>query len=377
MIKPVKISICIRKDRVLSNGNNLLYIRYYNSIEKHKYFSTKIEVKAIYWDAQKQRVKSSMRIGHVQLNNRIRMWTTLYENELSNNPYISFDNLISKITDQPSIDTFLFCFEKFMTDLSLSKKYTISTLRSYKGVYVKCKKVWPRDINVSDFGADQMDRYYAFCLEEGIKKNSINRYIKTLKTVLRFAKANKIDVDDSALMYKLTNSYTERVFLTKEEVDRMQEYYDHTKSEKIKRVLRVFLFGCYTGLRFSDLIKLRQEDIKDNFIITKVTKSNTNKHTTIPIIPQARALIGDSNPIFSVVSNSTSNREIRAVGLLLGIHRHFTFHSSRHTFATLALNYGIPIEVVSKVLSHSKITTTQVYAQMLNETLEKEMEKFG
>jgi site-specific recombinase XerD len=305
------------------------------------------------------------------------MWTTLYENELSNNPYISFDNLIRKITDQPSMDTFLFCFEKFMTDLSLSKKYTISTLRSYKGVYVKCKKVWPRDINVSDFGADQMDRYYAFCLEEGIKKNSINRYIKTLKTVLRFAKANKIDVDDSALMYKLTNSYTERVFLTKEEVDRMQEYYDHTKSEKIKRVLRVFLFGCYTGLRFSDLIKLRQEDIKDNFIITKVTKSNTNKHTTIPIIPQARALIGDSNPIFSVVSNSTSNREIRAVGLLLGIHRHFTFHSSRHTFATLALNYGIPIEVVSKVLSHSKITTTQVYAQMLNETLEKEMEKFG
>jgi integrase len=305
------------------------------------------------------------------------MWTTLYENELSNDPFISFDNLVSKITNKPSGDTFLFCFDKLITHVASSKKFAASTMYSYRSVYAKCKELWPKDISVSDFGAHQMDKYYASCLDDGNQINSANRYLKTIKVVLRYAKSQKLAVDESAILYKIKNSYTERTFLTKEEVERMQEYYDNTKSKKIKRVLRLFLLGCYTGLRFSDLMKLTQEDIRGNFIIAKITKSNRNKHTTIPIIPQARALIGTANPLFEKVHNPRANREIRAVGALLGIHKHFTFHSSRHTFATLSLNYGIPIEVVSKVLSHSNITTTQIYAKMLNETLEKEMAKFG
>ena len=83
-----------------------------------------------------------------------------------------------------------------------------------------------------------------------------------------------------------------------------------------------------------------------------------------------------SNNLFNIGSHDTINKRIKEVAKLCGIEKRTSFHLSRHTFAVLALNYGMPIESVSKILGHTNITTTQIYAKVTNTKLEHDISMF-
>ena len=102
-----------------------------------------------------------------------------------------------------------------------------------------------------------------------------------------------------------------------------------------------------------------------------------HKFVSIPIIPQAKYLLytnKSENPM-PVLTNQKCNKHLKGIADHLGIAKVLTFHTSRHTFATISLNLGMLIEAVSKMLGHTKITTTQIYAKMQNETLIAAMHK--
>jgi integrase len=83
------------------------------------------------------------------------------------------------------------------------------------------------------------------------------------------------------------------------------------------------------------------------------------------------------NYLFDFLSNQQANRKLKQIAKACGIDKHLVFHSSRHSFATLALGKGMPIESVSKILGHTKITTTQIYAKITTEKLERDISAFG
>ena len=262
-----------------------------------------------------------------------------------------------------------------IADIKAKKQVRKGTILNYVKVLNKCRKVWPLDIDLSTFSSEEFDKYFAYCLSEGNQRNTINRNIKCIKTVLRYAETKNVEISKSALYYKLVNAESNRVFLSKDELELVQAYYENTTIVKYKKVLKMYLFGCYTGLRYSDIISLEESQIKNDVIIKEVQKSNRKKLTSTPLIPEAKELLGDY-PYFDNISNQKCNKYLKEIAKLLSIQSKISFHSSRHTFAMLALNFGIPLEAVSAILSHSKVSTTQIYAKMQQETLVSEMGKF-
>lgn len=128
-----------------------------------------------------------------------------------------------------------------------------------------------------------------------------------------------------------------------------------------------FLFCCYTGLAYADASSLTRDNFLDRdgsiYIISERTKNRSE--IAIKVIDKARALLERYDYKMPFVSNQKYNLYLKAVAKHAGITKRVTSHMARHTFATSALHNGIPIEVVSKMLSHADIGTTQLYAKVL------------
>ena len=172
-----------------------------------------------------------------------------------------------------------------------------------------------------------------------------------------------------------------RDFLSAEELSKLSDAYISNKiiDEQEKEVLQYFLFSCYTGLRYSDLKMLKTSSIKNN--ILHINMHKTNCLVSIPLSQKALQLLpnkinSESDYVFRVYCNKVTNRVLKQVGKRYGIPKKLTCHVARHTFATVSIILGIPIEVVSKLLGHSSLKTTQIYAKIVDSVKEREMEKW-
>ena len=134
-----------------------------------------------------------------------------------------------------------------------------------------------------------------------------------------------------------------------------------------------FLFACYTGLRYQDVRNLRFEDVKkevhdgkEKFFI-RITMHKTKDPVSIPLIDKAAAMIGEgfkAQKIFRVPTNQVINRYLKEIADLATINKKVTFHVSRHTFATISIIIGTPVEVISKLLGHLNLKTTMIYSKI-------------
>jgi site-specific recombinase XerD len=162
------------------------------------------------------------------------------------------------------------------------------------------------------------------------------------------------------------------------------------KSIQIERlsVMRdIFIFACYTGLSFSDIAKLSRihlqhsADGKEGIIIDQ---SKTNNRCRIPILPKARKIlkryedypkISNKNILLPVLTNQKMNSYLKEFGDICNINKNITIHIVRHTFATsVTLSNGILIETVSKILGHTSLKTTQIYAKVLDKKISEDID---
>ena len=185
----------------------------------------------------------------------------------------------------------------------------------------------------------------------------------------------------------------ERQFLSERELKMVEETY--FKSESLERIKDMFLFSCYTGLTYGELKELTKDHIVKgmdgkNWIYTK--REKTNEPVKAPLLYKADIILKKyqekrfdliTNYLFPVRSNQKMNQYVKEVMKATKVRKHITFHSARHTFATtVTLSNGVPIETVSKLLGHTKLSTTQIYARVLEHkvsgditALEKRMAK--
>ena len=173
-----------------------------------------------------------------------------------------------------------------------------------------------------------------------------------------------------------------RDFLSAEELNRLAgPYFRHEVTDlKEKEILQYFLFSCYTGLRYSDLKSLKVSEITETSI--QINMHKTSYLVNIPLSQKAVQLLpteikSKSDHVFRVYCNKVTNRILKQMGLRYGIQKKLTCHVARHTFATVSITLGIPIEVVSKLLGHTSLKTTQVYAKIVDSVKEREMEKWN
>ena len=217
------------------------------------------------------------------------------------------------------------------------------------------------------------------------RQNTVYKFLQLLRMVIIKAQRDGISFPDPYLSYKMTQEKVVRGYLSEDEVIAIA-----TKEISIPRldqVRDVFIFACYTGLAYSDLAQLRAENIKKMFdgklwIVTHRQKTQTN--VNVPLLPMAEKILRKyegkylDGELLPILSNQKTNAYLKEIADICGIEKNLTFHLARHTFATtMTLGKGVPIESVSKMLGHTNIQTTQIYARITNEKISHDMENLA
>lgn len=212
-----------------------------------------------------------------------------------------------------------------------------------------------------------------------LRSNSATKTLKFFKTVVIFAQKCGVMTHDPFLNHHFHLEPVDRGFLTDEEIQRiMQKDFEIPRLEMVRDV---FIFSCFCGLAYIDVVHLTQENIitLDNRPWIIINRQKTNVQSNIPLLEIPRMILDKykgkikENRLLPVLSNQKINAYLKEIADLCGIKKRLSYHTARHTFATMLLSKGVPIESVSKMLGHTNIKTTQIYARITNKKIEQDM----
>jgi len=212
-----------------------------------------------------------------------------------------------------------------------------------------------------------------------------HNYIRVLSVALNRAVSDEIipnnPINQLKRFERPKKPDASREYLTIDEVNQL------VRTECIKPIVKkAFLFSCFSGLRFSDVKALKWGDIQTDSEGKKViryTQKKTQKNEHLQIFAGAleflpeRGTETDKDTIFILSNNGYTNQALKSWALASGVKKRVTFHVGRHTNATLLLSLGVPIETVSKLLGHSDIQTTQIYAKVIDKNKRDAVDKLG
>lgn len=216
--------------------------------------------------------------------------------------------------------------------------------------------------------------------------NAALKHIERIRKVVKKAIANDWLLKDPFMTFEGKQAKSHRTFLTKQELEVIQQ--KTFEVERLQKVKDVFVFCCYTGLAHIDVEKLTADNILNGIDGKKwvyTFRQKTNTKSNIPLLQPALEIIEKyrnyppcvaAHRLLPVITNIKTNAYLKEIADVCDIKKNLTFHMARHTFATtVTLTNGVPIETVSNMLGHSKITTTQIYAKVLENKVSEDMER--
>lgn len=218
-----------------------------------------------------------------------------------------------------------------------------------------------------------------------LANNGVMKHIERFRKMINMAIRMEWLERDPFAAYQQKFEKVERDFLTKEELASIEM--KELAIVRLQWVRDLFVFSCYTGLAYIDVMQLTHANITigidgEHWIYTN--RQKTSNPVRVPLLPKAMEIIERysrhpraiaSGTLFPVISNQKMNSYLKEIADLCEIRKNLTFHLARHTFATtVTLTNGVPIESVSKMLGHSTITTTQIYAKVIERKLSDDMQ---
>lgn len=253
---------------------------------------------------------------------------------------------------------------------------SVNTYNKYRAVYGHLEKFVKSHCGKDDMALCDIDRNFIIefhsWLQSSLKhRNTVWLYMIAFKHILSLAAAVGYIDPKVYFGHRLTRESVRRTYLTKEELARFVSRSHRIRGKIMRTVCDAFMFSCFTGLSYVDLLGLRNEHIQhidgQIWIISRRTKTGVPMNIRLlgiaADILSAYIHANAGENIFSLPSNGICNKYIGIIMHEMGIFKHVTFHSARHTFATtVALSNGMPIEVISNLLGHRNISTTQIYA---------------
>ncbi|MBI9064944.1 MAG: site-specific integrase, partial [Marinilabiliaceae bacterium] len=280
-----------------------------------------------------------------------------------------------------------------------SQEHTLNpaTLKHYKSTHRYLSLFLKERKNGDDIYLKQID--YAFLTdfeaflrayqptESGqrpLAHNTVMKHLSRFRTLMNLAIKLGWMEHYPFKAYKLSYKQSDRKYLSKEELSRIEA--KRFKIERLQLTKDLFIFSCYTGLAYSDVVQLEPNHITigidgNNWIFTH--RKKTDNAVRIPILPTAHYLIDKykdhprslhNGTLFPKISNQKLNGYLKEIADLCEVDKNLTFHMARHTFATtVTLSNGVPIETVSKILGHHRIATTQIYARVVENKVSEDM----
>jgi len=348
--------------------------------------ATTVHIPITDWSDTKQRVKKK--------NKQSQRYNTILEAFDKKALKCILDNFVNEdtpLTLQQFKDYMLSkgCTAESFTDYILHYLHTNkSRLRpeswwSYKSQITKMIKYKP-SITFADINEKFISDYRHYMLHTlHNNENTVSKSLRSLRTFVNIAMRYGYIRKNPFQYITIRKVDGKRDFLSVEELHQLTKLYfsNRLQDNMQQEVLRYFLFACYTGLRYSDIKNLKPSAFKDNHL--QITMHKTSYIVNIPLSQKALSILPatpdtlSSDTIFRVYCNKVTNRLLKQIAQKAKITKKLTFHVSRHTFATVSIHLGIPIEVISKLLGHTNLKTTQVYAKIVDQVKEREMQKWN
>ena len=283
-----------------------------------------------------------------------------------------FDKYLSSIKDQVAV--------RHLSTTTL-QKYMLCQVRFMAMLNDKfhCKDMLLKDVTpavIQDFSV-----YLMTVVRQC--NNTAMKTMKTLKTVILYGIKLGVIHSNPYLGVKLHLEPVDRGFLTEEELQSIIK--KDFEIDRLGFVRDLFVFSCFTGLSYIDVKKLKADNIVtlNGIEWIKMAREKTSTPVSVVLFDGAKCIIKkyENDPkrkdkLFPSMSNQKMNQYLKEIATACGIKKNITFHMARHTFATLTLSKGVPIESVSRMLGHTNIKTTQIYAKITNKKIEEDMTKF-
>jgi len=297
-----------------------------------------------------------------------------------------------KLTNQNSEATFFPLFDQYL-EVSKSTK-GFNTIKNYKNAlhyYNEYKNDEGFEFRFEDLNMAFYDSFMEYLIaDKKLANNTAGRVIKVLKTFLNWAFENDYHTNLDYKKFRIIEEKIEIIYLTDAELKTI--YNLQISNIPLARARDLFCFGCFTGLRFSDIAQLDKGNIEDGQIQIRTQK--TRDLLTIPLLPQAREILERHDFKLPVLSNQKLNGHLKTLGKLAGItqpvniqryrgatrvdkqipkYELITTHTSRRTFITLSLEKGIRPEVVMSITGHKDFKSFSAYIKIVDSVKKDEL----
>lgn len=390
-MKKLNLLFIVSKTRIRKDGKAPLFCRL-TYLEKRKQFSTGIFINPKSWNNSSQEVEP--------LNNDsnyINSQLSLIKNQINqvflylqiNNSDFTVDDIYSKFkgnTPKKELGV-LEVYELFNTRIykligrdlkKVTYKKYIESFVHLKSFIKACFKA--NDVKLKDLKLNFLNEYeYFLKTQKGLEQSTINKAIQRFRKVIQFALEQEYIDKNPFIGYKAKRLQKEVIYLTDDELKSLENYdFSQTRLQQVKDL---FVFCCYTGLAFKEMSNLKPEHIVKGFDGNewiRMNREKTSKPLMIPLLPKAIYIISkyqSEAKLLPIISNQRLNSYLKEIADIVGLKKNLTHHIARKTFASTVLLFNdVPMEIVSELLGHSKISTTQdYYAKIVNKKLSETM----
>ena len=268
--------------------------------------------------------------------------------------------------------------------------FSIGTIKNWRVTLGHLKEFLVKKYGRLDIAFKELDENFLLEFDTyarrnwGCGTNAIIKHVQRIRKIVKKVVSKNWLHKDTFMNFEATAEKTHRTFLTDWELNAIEE--KTFEIDRLEKVKDIFIFSCYTGLANVDVEKLTADNLVVGIDGKKwiyTFREKTNEKSNIPLLPKALQIIGkykndpkslNRGKLLPVISNIKTNAYLKEIADVCGIKKNLTFHMARHTFATtITLTNGVPIETVSNMLGQSKITTTQIYAKVLENKVSADM----
>ncbi|KKB52976.1 hypothetical protein HMPREF1212_01138 [Parabacteroides sp. HGS0025] len=369
-----------RKKLLNSEGKALIQVEAYLNKQK-KYFSTKVYIKPYQWDAKRKAVKNhpNMESLNQYLSDFVAELEQLELEIAQSNKEFSLNDLKEKP------ETGQISFSQFMQNEIKQSNLKPSTMKNHFST-LQVLSSYKAEVSFNDLSYNFLCDFEHYLLVNKYHRNTIAKHMKHLKRYINLA-INK-DLFDlhryPFRKYKIKYMESKRSHLTPEELEQLES--PNLKGRRtLRRTLDMFLFSCYTGLRFSDIVSITRDNfhcIDDKiWLVYSSVKTDVNVRLPLFLLFEGKSLAiyeryrNSPWELFEVPAsaNSNINKQLRRLAKMANIDKKVSFHTARHTNATLLLYNGANITTVQKLLGHKSVRTTEIYSNIMDMTVVRDL----
>ena len=380
----------LRSNYTNKEGLSPVMIRIYLNNQRLSIGSSGVAINTKSWDNEKNRLKgrsTEILQANLQLDNIQAGLQAIFRRlELSED--LSLELIKSEfLGKKEQLDTILSLFEKHNNDIrnqvGISK--SVATLQKYENCkrhfsnFIK-SKYGRTDLKLSEVTPIVIHDFRIYLLTtKKCMPNTTTKILKFFKTIILFGRKNGFLTHDPFREIRFHLEPVDRGFLTDNEIKTIMQ--KEMVTPRLELVRDMFIFSCFTGLAYIDVANLTEDNIVEldgkQWIMTKRQKTKIATNIILLDIPkmiiEKYASVRKDGKLLPILSNQKMNAYLKEIADICQINKNLTYHVARHTFATMSISKGVPIETVSKMLGHSKIQTTQIYARITNKKLEADM----